>query len=292
MRKFLLASLISLFSTSASAGEAENISACVKKAKEFANKNLDAFNVKYEGNIVSMSKAQWPNAYCEVKLGDVYTLLIDGSTYIYNGFAGKDSYELNEKLQAKSDEAVRQMRSRISLLEQRASQVSVSLKKPKPNHKWLTQYIDEGINKSLGNNPQISNLKNSTSPSNTKLVKESEEVITKSPSNPNEAISEKSGNSSLINQETLIPRSMSGDQGKYYLMEAFKNGDVIQTLHKRIGVDATGYTKLEINCQSKQYRDLGYSEVSPSDIKKRIGNWTDLISGSSKSDLVNFVCDL
>ncbi len=37
-------------------------------------------------------------------------------------------------------------------------------------------------------------------------------------------------------------------------------------------------------------RDIGYSEDSPKAIKVNPMKWYDLVQGSSKSDLFNFVC--
>lgn len=89
----------------------------------------------------------------------------------------------------------------------------------------------------------------------------------------------------------LIPRSMAGDKGKYYLIEKSKTGDIVTTLHKRIGVDSTDYTKLNINCKTQQVQELGYSEESAKDIKENPSRWYRLEYGSSKYDLYDFVCN-
>lgn len=91
-------------------------------------------------------------------------------------------------------------------------------------------------------------------------------------------------------QETPIPRSVAGDKGKYYLLEAKRTGDIIGALHKRVGVDSVGYTRTETNCKTMLIRDIGYSEVSPAQIKENPSKWYELVPGSSKSDLANFVC--
>lgn len=90
--------------------------------------------------------------------------------------------------------------------------------------------------------------------------------------------------------EIPIPRSMSGDKGKYFLLEKKKNGSVVRALHKRVGVDSIGYTLTETNCVNMRMRELGYSEQSPSAIKENPTKWLELMPGSSKSDLANFVC--
>ncbi len=96
--------------------------------------------------------------------------------------------------------------------------------------------------------------------------------------------------SNLGAAETPIPRSVPGDRGNYFLVEMKKSGEVITTLHKRVGVDSVGWTRCEINCKTRLMRELGYSEEGPSTIKHNPTKWFQLVPGSSKSDLFNFVC--
>lgn len=95
---------------------------------------------------------------------------------------------------------------------------------------------------------------------------------------------------SVAAAEVPIPRSMPGDKGKYFLLEKKKTGNVVRALHKRVGVDSVGYTLTETNCGTMLMRELGYSEESPSAIKEKSTKWFELVPGSSKSDLANFVC--
>lgn len=90
--------------------------------------------------------------------------------------------------------------------------------------------------------------------------------------------------------ETFIPRSVSGDKGKYYLLESKRNGNTIIAIHKRVGVYDTYYTKTETNCSTMKMREIGGSDLSVKDIKSDPTKWFDLVSGSSKSDLANFLC--
>ena len=278
MFKILVPAFCFIVSINAVSGEAENISACVKKSKEFSGVILNEFNVQYDGNVVARSVAKWDNALCEIKLGKVYTLEVNGIGYIYEGFAGKKSYELNKSLQFKVDESVRLLNSRIALLQQRASQVSVSLTKPNPDHQYLTNFINQGIEQSNGKTSTLPSLKATP-------VSKVINAITAPVTND-------SKKASIRNEpEVLIPKSSAGDQGNYYLISSKEEGDVITTLHKREGLGSTGYTKTEIKCSSKMYRVMGYSEISAISIQTNIGEWTDLVQGSSKSDLVNFVCN-
>lgn len=91
-------------------------------------------------------------------------------------------------------------------------------------------------------------------------------------------------------QEIPIPRSIPGDKGQYFLLEESKNGNIIRALHKRVGVDSIGYTITETSCKTMKMREIGYSEESPQQIEEDPTKWFDLVPGSSKSDLANFVC--
>jgi hypothetical protein len=91
-------------------------------------------------------------------------------------------------------------------------------------------------------------------------------------------------------QETPIPRSVAGDKGNYFLLNSTRVGSVVKALHKRVGVDSVVYTKTETNCKTMLMREIGFSEESPSQIKENPTKWFELVPGSSKSDLANFVC--
>ena len=88
----------------------------------------------------------------------------------------------------------------------------------------------------------------------------------------------------------LIPRSVAGDKGQYYLLEQKRNGNIITATHKRVGVYATDYTKTETNCATMKMREIGTGEGSVNAIRVEPTQWFDLVEGSSKSDLAHFVC--
>lgn len=90
---------------------------------------------------------------------------------------------------------------------------------------------------------------------------------------------------------TLIPRS-ADDGAKYYLIskEDLQNG-LIETVSSRVSKQSTGYTRLLINCADLTFKQLGYSDVSIADVGQSSSNpFSEIVSGSSKSDLVLFVC--
>lgn len=86
-----------------------------------------------------------------------------------------------------------------------------------------------------------------------------------------------------------IPRS-SDDRGRYFLLSAVKTSGIVKTLHKRVGVDSVGWTSCEIDCKARRMRETGYSEDGPDKIRPVPTRWFELVPGSSKSDLVAFVC--
>ncbi|MEB3244382.1 MAG: hypothetical protein VKJ06_00130 [Vampirovibrionales bacterium] len=78
----------------------------------------------------------------------------------------------------------------------------------------------------------------------------------------------------------------------YYLLTATRNGDIIRTTTKRVGKNETGFTLSENNCRTKQFKELGYGEgTSETSIKlHKSTQWSDLFPGSSRQDLMDFVC--
>lgn len=91
--------------------------------------------------------------------------------------------------------------------------------------------------------------------------------------------------------DILIPRSMAGDKGKYYLLNVKTiKGNIKQITTKRVGINSVDYSKVEINCNTMRMRSLGESDVSEKEIKINPTKWFDLVPGSSKSDAANFAC--
>lgn len=83
---------------------------------------------------------------------------------------------------------------------------------------------------------------------------------------------------------------MAGDNGLYFLLEAKRDGNIVKTLHKRIGVNSVGHARTEVNCAKGLMREIGYSEESPAEIPNDPTKWFTLDPGSSKSELAIFVC--
>lgn len=94
----------------------------------------------------------------------------------------------------------------------------------------------------------------------------------------------------IVFAEELIPRSMA-EKAKYYLISVEKDGEYLKTVHRRTSSWGTGYSVTRIDCDNKRYMDLGYGDGSISNIKMYDDiRWTETVQGSSKYDLVNYVC--
>ncbi len=107
--------------------------------------------------------------------------------------------------------------------------------------------------------------------------------------------------SSLSVANEMYRAPASGDSGAYYLLSSNKvNNEIFKVLTSRVGKGNayTDFTELKVNCKSKQYFELaggsedGEKKKPSKPLKDWSSNskWTSLVVGSSKYDLVNYVC--
>jgi len=88
-----------------------------------------------------------------------------------------------------------------------------------------------------------------------------------------------------------VRRSMAGDKGRYFIVEMKRGGPTVHILHKRIGPSGTSYTRTEIDCNTKLMRVIAESDDRPpAPTAGPATRWFQLVPGSSKADLFNFVC--
>lgn len=90
--------------------------------------------------------------------------------------------------------------------------------------------------------------------------------------------------------EVAIPRSKPNDASRYTLIESKRSGDVVTTLHKRVRDDKVTLIHSEINCKTRQMRELGSGEGTLARVKGQPTAWFTPVAGSSRSDLAQFVC--
>ncbi len=100
----------------------------------------------------------------------------------------------------------------------------------------------------------------------------------------------------------LYRASTAGDSGTYYVLktETLDSGE-FHVLTSRVGKGGayTDFTELKVNCQTNQYFVLAGGEedgvkeapTEPLADWSARSKWTSLVPGSSKSDLVNYVCN-
>ncbi|MNJ40691.1 hypothetical protein D3C87_1473500 [compost metagenome] len=107
-------------------------------------------------------------------------------------------------------------------------------------------------------------------------------------------------NSSYANE--IYRHPTSGDSGTYYVLSNEKlNSSVSKVLTSRVGKNSeyTDFTEVKVNCLSNQYFELaGGSEDGLQNKPTKIladwskkSKWAPLVTGSSKYDLVQFICN-
>lgn len=126
----------------------------------------------------------------------------------------------------------------------------------------------------------------SMAPNNKTFLKKYEYYKAKQ-AKPNETSVQTKAASKPMN-EILIPRSIS-DKGRYYLVDKTGTGTSTTVVVKRVGVYDTIYTRSQIDCGTRMYKVLGEG-MTYDTINNTPGNWTRATTGSSKSDLLEFIC--
>jgi hypothetical protein len=101
--------------------------------------------------------------------------------------------------------------------------------------------------------------------------------------------------STKVGEDVLIPRSTT-EKCQYYLVKSEKVKGNIRATHKQVCpkneyYSGVGFSITDINCNNRKYKSLGYGDDLVSNVTLyKNTKWTKLITGSSKSDLVSFVC--
>ena len=121
MKTLVLATTLALVSTSAFAGQNENIEACVNKVQEFTGKSVDMFDAHYKkGGWTSSTEVNWPGIKCEVIgiLGSssVQNLYVDNQHVIVDGYAGRAAKSASRRIDQGVDSAIETLEARIDIL--------------------------------------------------------------------------------------------------------------------------------------------------------------------------------
>lgn len=142
--------LAAMAPVTAYAGEAENILACIQSVNAYTGRSVDEFDVRYEGRFLGFSSAEWPGIKCEVSLGSVFNLTVDGRQYVYEGFSGHQAKTAFEGLERETQVATSLLESRVQLLERRLEDAKAALQMPNPDIGAVQEGIRYGISRATG----------------------------------------------------------------------------------------------------------------------------------------------
>ena len=143
---------LAFVSTSALAGDAENIKTCVDEASS-VGVSLDPFQVSYKSSFFKPSVAEWTNVRCEVSSTGVVNLVINGKEIIYQGFRGKAAFELNQKLEREIDAAVNVLFTRAQLISAMKESSTKRLKSPNVDLTVVERDVKSYVERALSTPP-------------------------------------------------------------------------------------------------------------------------------------------
>ena len=132
------------------ANEASSIRACIEAVTIHSTLLLDEFDVEYEKRLMRYDTVKWPGGICEIRQGQVYNLTINEKQLIYQGFAGMDAKVIFDVIEAETMSAVKLLKSRIKLLEDRFGDAKQNLTAPNPDLDVIAARIADGIARATG----------------------------------------------------------------------------------------------------------------------------------------------
>lgn len=149
-RILLLAMAWLALNTPVSAGETENIQACMAALKANTGKVVDEFDVQYESHFLTFDVARWPEVECEVVVGEVHNLTVAGRKLIVEGWPSPEAKAAYEALELEVSAATDQLNTRQQLIESRLSEAYEKLRQPGADVDAASDYVRQGIQKALG----------------------------------------------------------------------------------------------------------------------------------------------
>ena len=132
------------------AGETENIQACIKAIKDNTGKLADEFDVQYESHLLAFDNARWPGIDCEVMLGEVQNLSVDGKHFIVEGWPSPEAKAAYEALEQEVSTASDQLATRQKIINERLADAYNKLRLPNPDIGGTSAFVRQGIDKALG----------------------------------------------------------------------------------------------------------------------------------------------
>jgi hypothetical protein len=150
--KFALPFIFMFTAVPALAGDAENIKACADAAN-LAGAQVDPYQAVYTPSYLKFSVSEWKGVKCEVAMGRVYNLTVNGAEVIYKEFRGRAAFELNQRLEREIDSAVKSLNTRAKLIESMKRSTEERLKSPSADLISLEREVQSHVKRALSTPP-------------------------------------------------------------------------------------------------------------------------------------------
>ena len=247
-----LAFLTALVTSTAWAGQAENIKKCAEVANS-VGVSIDLYQVRYTSNFLQHDLAEWRDVRCEVKLEKIYNLTVGGKEIIYRGFGGREAYELNVWLEKEIDNATETLITRADLLKSIKRSSEEKLRMPSVDPRVVEREVLSNVRRALSTPPDRP-LSSESSSLNGKPIAtlESSGSITLSNSKPQ---------AHELMSDQGYPLSIPSDpKADYFVLEKGEWEGMPTLLTKRVGTSGTIYSLRVFDCLAATTKYLGTGE--------------------------------
>ena len=241
-----------LCATQVWAGQAENIKKCVEVANSFGA-SIDPYQVRYNSHFLQLDVAEWRDVRCEVKLENIHNLTIRGKEVIYKGFAGREAYELNERLEKELDGASEILVMRANLLKSMKSEIEKKLMNPGVDVAVIERDVLSNVKRALSTPPD----RPLSMGASTQERGESQLREDRRPVDSPKQIGREPNSSDDKSYPITIPSDRKAD---YFVFEKGEWQGMPTLLTKRVGSSGTTYSLRVFDCQSHTAKYLGTGE--------------------------------
>lgn len=141
------------FSTMAAAGEQEDVAACISAIELFSNGSVSVDTTdlpEWTPRLFSPNTVEWNSVVCEIGSGSVVGLVIGDTVLIREGFAGTESKQLYDGMQARVDEVRSEFRERVKRLEGALADAEAILRQPSPDLEAVGRAFEAQVLFALG----------------------------------------------------------------------------------------------------------------------------------------------
>ena len=238
-----------LWATQVWAGQAENIKKCVEVANSFGA-SIDPYQVRYKSNLIQLDVAEWRDVRCEVRLENIHNLTIRGKEIIYRGFAGREAYELNERLEKELDAAAEILEMRANLLRSMRAESKNKLRNPGVDPAVIERDVLSNVKRALSTPPDQPLLID-TSTLREETSRKREEIKPSDP--PSQSVSQR-----IESEDAPYRISIPSDQrAEHLVLERGEWEGMPTLLTKRVGPSGATYALRVFDCVAATTKYLG-----------------------------------